>query len=329
MKRLFSLLLATACILGCVLLYKGWLRAADEAPLVVFISTDEDGLPQGYRRICNRLQTTGADTEVYDRCTDLSAAVQSAVERDATAVIFHIVGNLPDSDFTAAVRNHQIPMIFVGQASARALNTQYDKIWYLGSSTDHAGELIGQAAGEAFRQGILIDADEDLLLDYVVLTDGSTMSQAILDTAAWEYERYGVYGFDCDEPVTTNRAAASAVTEDLTAKGAALAQKPEAIFCVGEEYALAAHSAAAQLGWLEGDTAVYLAAVVESSTAAQTLSDSGSFACIAHYDELAEQQALHTMIDNLLNGQDIAFGTGLRRDMQEPRFDLPYLQFKN
>ena len=72
-----------------------------------------------------------------------------------------------------------------------------------------------------------------------------------------------------------------------------------------------------------------LAAVVESSTAAQTLSDSGSFACIVHYDELAEQQALHTMITNLLNGQDIAFGTGLRRDMQEPRFDLPYLQFKN
>ena len=329
MKRLFGLLLAAACILGCALLYKGWLNAADKAPLAVFISTAEDGLPQGYRRICNRLQTAGMDTVVYDRCTDLVAAVQSAAERDAQAIIFHIDGNLPDTDFTAAARSDQIPMIFVGQASARALNTQYDKIWYLGSSTDHAGELIGQAAGAAFRQGLLADTDGDLLLDYLTLTDGSATAQAILDTTAWEYERYGVYGYDCGAPVEASHAAAPAIEEALGAKWAALTQKPEAIFCIGEEYALAAHSAAAQLGWLEGDTPVYLAAVVESSTAAQALSDGGSFACIVHYDELAEQQALHTMITNLLSGQDIAFGTGLRRDMQEPRFDLPYLQFKN
>lgn len=328
MKRFLSILLAAACIVCCRWLYNNWIETAQQSPLVMFISTAEDGFPAEYEQLCRQLQADGACTETLAACTDLTAAVQTAADNDAASIVFHIDGNLPDIDFTAAARSSGIPMIFAGQAPVRALNSQYDKIWYLGSSSEHAGELMGQPTAAAFRDGSLVDADADLLLDYVALTDGSAAAQAILAAAKWESERYGVYGYDCEESVALHRAAAPTAGEDLSSKWAALAQKPEAIFCIGEEYAIAARSAAAQLGWLDGDTPVYLAAVVENSTAAQTLADTGSFACIVHYDELAEQQALYTMITNLLHGQDIAFDTGLRRDMDEPRFDLPYLRIE-
>lgn len=325
MKRILPILAAAVCLVCCGLLYHAWLNTEPETPLVGFISTAEGELPHDLEQVRGRLEADGWHTAAQAGCTDLQAAVTQLTQQGASVLIFHIEGNLPDADFTAPARAAGVAMIFAGQAPVRALNTQYDKIWYLGSSTADAGELLGQQVAAAFRAGSLPDADGDLILDYLVLTDGTSAAEEILDAAEWEYSRYGVIGADCEESVLLSRAAAPSASTDLTAKWAALGQRPELILCIGAEYARAAHAAAGQLGWLEGESPVYLAAVVENSELAQELLALGGFCGLVHYDEAAEQAALYTMTVNLLNSRDVAYGTELRRDITSPQFDLPFV----
>ena len=325
MKRFFSLLLAAACLIGCGLLYRHWIQPDESAPLIGFISTAPSETPDPFAQVRLTLEEDGIQTQRISACTDLTQAVQQLTQAGAQVIIFHIAGTLPDTDFTAAARQAGVAMIFAGQAPVRALNTQYDKIWYLGSIAANAGELIGQQVAAAFRSGSLPDADGDLLLDYIALSDGTDTAAEILAAAKWECEHYGVSGSDCESTSALSRGVSPAEEAALVEQWASLAQKPEIIFCIGSDYAKAAYQAAAQLGWLNGDAPVLLAAVTENEATALQLLELGGFCGLAHYDEAAQTQALYAMTHNLLAQRDVAFGTELRRSITEPRFDLPYV----
>ncbi len=326
MKRVLSLLLAAGCIALCALMFRQWIEAAQQPPMAAIISTEEDGLSADLTQVLQKLEQDGYRTAVYADCSDLQAATEQLTAEGAQVIVYRIAGNLPDSDFTAVARKNGVAMIFAGQAPVRALNTQYDKLWYLGSSVNDAGEQLGQQVALAFKGGSVADANEDLTLNYLTVTDGTETADGIIAAITWECGLYGVSG--ADQAAVFARTRRAAVTSEELAEQWAALSRPEVILCVGKEYTQLAEQAARQLGWLDGDTPVQLAAVVESEAAARELLQSPVYCGMVYYDKAAELDALYTMTANLLEHRDISYGLELRRDVETPRFDLPYLRIE-
>ena len=215
-------------------------------------------------------------------------------------------------------RSHGIPLVVVGRSPQVQEMEDYDKLWYVGSSPALGGELLGEEMAMGFRSGAIPDANGDLVLQYsLYLSDIGPYHQALSYYALQECEHYGVYSNlleyldENDDPLP------------FTAEGLTGQQKPELFLCTTADDARFLHDLAGQLGWLDGDAPVRIAAVAENLELAQALVDEGIAIAASYYDideitRVAGQLALNSL-DKQFAGQ------GLELQLDESgRFFIPF-----
>lgn len=335
MKRIGRWILAALCIAVCIYGYRFWMKGAETAPLAVFFSEGETALPEALETVRQQLAADGYRTQCVADAEELTAAAGQA-----GVILWEPAASAVDRTLLDALQRAGAPVLLTGSVPGWVLRSGYDKLWCISASEADAGELLGQRVAQAFRDGLVFDRDGDHLLDRAALSDGSETALAMLEAAYRECEHYGVYSADCagaamDEDETTEEAIGEEAlpevplpesTPELSLSGqwAALEEPPEAIFCVGLEQAQQALQTAGELGWLDGETPVRLAAIVENETAAQALAKNGSFCAVVYYDLAAEEQALRAVAVNLMKRRAAAYGTALRQKDGLPCFELPY-----
>ena len=201
-------------------------------------------------------------------------------------------------------------LLFVGEYPGRALLSSGDNLWYLGGLPAHGGELVGKELALDFREGVVSDANGDLLLQYYLYQSAPNEDQALFsDNLLAECEHYGVY----NTPVSWLDEEGAPLPFEAQALAGQAA--PEAILCSSEADALYALEVAAALGWLEGETPVRVYTLADDPDAARRLVSAGVTAA-AYFEPTAVSEAAAIMAANALEYQFIATGTGLSPDSQ-------------
>ena len=215
-------------------------------------------------------------------------------------------------------RRHSVPLVVVGRSPQLQEMEDYDKLWYAGSNPALGGELLGEEMAMGFRSGAIADANGDLLLQYsLYLSDIGPYHQALSYYALQECEHYGVYSNlleyldENDDPLP------------FTAEALAGQQKPELLLCTTAEDARFLYDLAGQLGWLEGDAPVRIAAVAENSKLAQALVDDGIAMAATYYDIDQITQVAGQLALNALDSQFAGQGLELQPD-ETGRFFIPF-----
>ena len=135
--------------------------------------------------------------------------------------------------------------------------------------------------------------------------------------ALQECEHYGVYSNlleyldENDDPLP------------FTAEALAGQQKPELLLCTTAGDARFLYDLAGQLGWLEGDAPVRIAAVAENPELAQALVDDGVAVAASYYDVDQITQVAGRLALNALNSQFAGQGLELQPD-ETGRFFIPF-----
>ena len=315
MKRIaliLAKLFAVCAALGlCAVLYLFSVGYFDPQPTIGYLHSPKE-LP--YVDL-DALEDYFSENGVRFLLADESAEL---IEQGAQVLIVSEDEDILDPALLRLARSHGIPLVVVGRSPQVQEMEDYDKLWYVGSSPALGGELLGEEMAMGFRSGAIPDANGDLVLQYsLYLSDIGPYHQALSYYALQECEHYGVYSNlleyldENDDPLP------------FTAEGLAGQQKPELFLCTTADDARFLHDLAGQLGWLDGDAPVRIAAVAENPELAQALVDEGIAIAASYYDideitRVAGQLALNSL-DKEFAGQ----GLELQPD-ESGRFFIPF-----
>lgn len=322
MKRIaliLAKLFAVCAALGlCVLLYLfsvgyfapqpaiGYLHSPKELPYV-----DLDALE-------DRFTENGVRFLLGDESAGYEPAARELIEQGAQVLIVSEDEDILDPALLRLARRHSVPLVVVGRSPQLQEMEDYDKLWYVGSNPALGGELLGEEMAMGFRDGTIADANGDLLLQYsLYLSDIGPYHQALSYYALQECEHYGVYSNlleyldENDDPLP------------FTAEALAGQQKPELLLCTTAGDAPFLYDLAEQLGWLEGDAPVRIAAVAENSELAQALVNDGVAVAASYYDIDQITQVAGQLALNALDKQFAGQGLELQPD-ETGRFFIPF-----
>ena len=319
MKRVLQAVLAALCLAACAWLYLRW-TGQTAAPLAAFVYSGGDA-PGGLADVRGRLEADGYRTCQAAESGDLAADIRQLAAQGAELIVLKLDHTVTERAVIRAAEDAGAVLLFTGARPADTLLACGGTIWYLGAYDEDAGQQLGQRTADAFRAGLAADADGDHCLDYLCAAGSATSERILLAAALDECELYGVYPQARPEDTAAVQAAEAST---LAALWAGLAPAPEVIFCTGTANALQALEAAGQLGWLDGETPVRLAAVADTRTDAEALAASGSFCTVVYLDDSLWVDAVYTLCVNGLEHRYLSYGTDLRQTSGLNQFMLSY-----
>ena len=322
MKRIaliLAKLFAVCAALGlCVLLYLFSVGYFDPQPAIGYLHSPKELPYMDLDALEDRFAENGVRFLLGDESAGYEPAARELIEQGAQVLIVSEDEDILDPALLRLARRHSVPLVVVGRSPQLQEMEDYDKLWYVGSNPALGGELLGEEMAMGFRDGTIADANGDLLLQYsLYLSDIGPYHQALSYYALQECEHYGVYSNlleyldENDDPLP------------FTAEALAGQQKPELLLCTTAGDARFLYDLAEQLGWLEGDAPVRIAAVAENPELAQALVDDGVAVAASYYDidqitQVAGQLALNAL-DKQFAGQDLE----LQPD-ETGRFFIPF-----
>lgn len=322
MKRIaliLAKLFAVCAALGlCVLLYLFSVGYFDPQPAIGYLHSPKELPYVDLDALEDRFAENGVRFLLGDESAGYEPAARELIEQGAQVLIVSEDEDILDPALLRLARRHSVPLVVVGRSPQLQEMEDYDKLWYVGSNPALGGELLGEEMAMGFRDGTIADANGDLLLQYsLYLSDIGPYHQALSYYALQECEHYGVYSNlleyldENDDPLP------------FTAEALAGQQKPELLLCTTAGDARFLYDLAGQLGWLEGDAPVRIAAVAENPELAQALVDDGVAVAASYYDidqitQVAGQLALNAL-DKQFAGQDLE----LQPD-ETGRFFIPF-----
>ncbi|MFI3169100.1 MAG: hypothetical protein R3Y06_04045 [Faecalibacterium sp.] len=128
---------------------------------------------------------------------DTTERVAEMIENGANSIILNLK-DTPTDALIALAAEQDVTLFFVGALPSETQIASYDKLWCFTQSTAYAGELLGEEVALAFREGEIIDQNDDLLLDYIFLVPNETYmdTEQTIDSTLLELDHYGVYTTD-------------------------------------------------------------------------------------------------------------------------------------
>ena len=322
MKRIaliLAKLFAVCAPLGlCAVLYLFSVGYFDPQPTIGYLHSPKELPYVDLDALEDYFSENGVHFLLADESADSEPAARELIKQGVQVLIVSEDEDILDPALLHLARSHGIPLVVVGRSPQVQEMEDYDKLWYVGSSPALGGELLGEEMAMGFRSGAIPDANGDLVLQYsLYLSDIGPYHQALSYYALQECEHYGVYSNlleyldENDDPLP------------FTAEGLTGQQKPELFLCTTADDARFLHDLAGQLGWLDGDAPVRIAAVAENLELAQALVDEGIAIAASYYDideitRVAGQLALNSL-DKQFAGQ------GLELQLDESgRFFIPF-----
>lgn len=322
MKRIaliLAKLFAVCAALGlCVVLYLFSVGYFDPQPAIGYLHSPKELPYVDLDALEDRFEENGVRFLLGDESAGYEPAARELIEQGAQVLIVSEDEDILDPALLRLARRHSVPLVVVGRSPQLQEMEDYDKLWYVGSNPALGGELLGEKMAMGFRDGAIADANGDLLLEYsLYLSDIGPYHQALSYYALQECEHYGVYSNlleyldENDDPLP------------FTAEALAGQQKPELLLCTTAGDARFLYDLAGQLGWLEGDAPVRIAAVAENPELAQALVDDGVAVAASYYDIDQITQVAGQLALNALNSQFAGQGLELQPD-ETGRFFIPF-----
>lgn len=322
MKRIaliLAKLFAVCAALGlCIVLYLFSVGYFDPQPTIGYLHSPKELPYVDLDALEDRFAENGVRFLLGDESADYEPSARELIDRGAQVLIVSEDEDILDPALLRLARRHSVPLVVVGRSPQLQEMEDYDKLWYVGSNPALGGELLGEEMAMGFRSGAIADANGDLLLQYsLYLSDIGPYHQALSYYALQECEHYGVYSNlleyldENDDPLP------------FTAEALAGQQKPELLLCTTAGDARFLYDLAGQLGWLEGDAPVRIAAVAENSKLAQALVDDGIAMAATYYDIDQITQVAGQLALNALDSQFAGQGLELQPD-ETGRFFIPF-----
>ena len=322
MKRIaliLAKLFAVCAALGlCIVLYLFSVGYFDPQPTIGYLHSPKELPYVDLDALEDRFAENGVRFLLGDESADYEPAARELIDQGAQVLIVSEDEDILDPALLRLARRHSVPLVVVGRSPQLQEMEDYDKLWYVGSNPALGGELLGEEMAMGFRSGAIADANGDLLLQYsLYLSDIAPYHQALSYYALQECEHYGVYSNlleyldENDDPLP------------FTAEALAGQQKPELLLCTTAGDARFLYDLAGQLGWLEGDAPVRIAAVAENSKLAQALVDDGIAMAATYYDIDQITQVAGQLALNALDSQFAGQGLELQPD-ETGRFFIPF-----
>ena len=312
-------LFAVCAALGlCVLLYLFSVGYFDPQPAIGYLHSPKELPYVDLDALEDRFAENGVRFLLGDESAGYEPAARELIEQGAQVLIVSEDEDILDPALLRLARRHSVPLVVVGRSPQLQEMEDYDKLWYVGSNPALGGELLGEEMAMGFRDGTIADANGDLLLQYsLYLSDIGPYHQALSYYALQECEHYGVYSNlleyldQNDDPLP------------FTAEALAGQQKPELLLCTTAGDARFLYDLAEQLGWLEGDAPVRIAAVAENPELAQALVNDGVAVAASYYDIDQITQVAGQLALNALDKQFAGQGLELQPD-ETGRFFIPF-----
>lgn len=322
MKRIaliLAKLFAVCAALGlCVLLYLFSVGYFDPQPAIGYLHSPKELPYVDLDALEDRFAENGVRFLLGDESAGYEPAARELIEQGAQVLIVSEDEDILDPALLRLARRHSVPLVVVGRSPQLQEMEDYDKLWYVGSNPALGGELLGEEMAMGFRDGTIADANGDLLLQYsLYLSDIGPYHQALSYYALQECEHYGVYSNlleyldENDDPLP------------FTAEALAGQQKTELLLCTTAGDARFLYDLAEQLGWLEGDAPVRIAAVAENPELAQALVNDGVAVAASYYDIDQITQVAGQLALNALDKQFAGQGLELQPD-ETGRFFIPF-----
>ena len=322
MKRIaliLAKLFAVCAALGlCVLLYLFSVGYFDPQPAIGYLHSPKELPYVDLDALEDRFAENGVRFLLGDESAGYEPAARELIEQGAQVLIVSEDEDILDPALLRLARRHSVPLVVVGRSPQLQEMEDYDKLWYVGSNPALGGELLGEEMAMGFRDGTIADANGDLLLQYsLYLSDIGPYHQALSYYALQECEHYGVYS-NLLEYLDENDAPLPFTAEALAGQ-----QKPELLLCTTAGDARFLYDLAEQLGWLEGDAPVRIAAVAENPELAQALVNDGVAVAASYYDIDQITQVAGQLALNALDKQFAGQGLELQPD-ETGRFFIPF-----
>lgn len=302
----------------CILMYLFSVGFFDADPAIGYLHSPKELPYVNLDSLEQQFAQAGVSFLQGDPSADYATAAQELIQQGAQVLIVSQDEDILDQDLLRLAKRHGIPLVLVGRSPLVQEMEDYDKLWYVGSNPALGGELLGEQMAMGFRSGAIADTNGDLLLQYsLYLSDIGPYYQALGYYALQECEHYGVYSNlleytdEEDEPLP------------FTAEALAGQQQPELLLCTTDADARFLYDLAGQLGWLDGDTPVRIAAVAENPTLAQNLVDDGIAIAATYYDIDQITQVAGQLALNALDKQFAGQGLELQPDASG-RFFIPF-----
>ena len=215
MNRILSYSLRLIVLpLCCLLLFFGCTRA--QQPSIAILSA---GVDAGEYASVEESQLLSAAEEAELNAvaldTDPQELEQLIEDENLHALIICLSASQQAETYIEAARSSLTPIIFCGAAPDEETMLGYDQCWYIGSSPQSEGELLGQTLFECYKSGQIPDKNGDKLLQTLVVTKESTASDRIFSVLRI-FENQGIYSDDpivfCTEDASQDIAAALSET---------------------------------------------------------------------------------------------------------------------
>ena len=312
-------LFAVCAALGlCVLLYLFSVGYFDPQPAIGYLHSPKELPYVDLDALEDRFAENGVRFLLGDESAGYEPAARELIEQGTQVLIVSEDEDILDPALLRLARRHSVPLVVVGRSPQLQEMEDYDKLWYVGSNPALGGELLGEEMAMGFRDGTIADANGDLLLQYsLYLSDIGPYHQALSYYALQECEHYGVYS-NLLEYLDQNDAPLHFTAEALAGQ-----QKPELLLCTTAGDARFLYDLAEQLGWLESDAPVRIAAVAENLELAQALVNDGVAVAASYYDIDQITQVAGQLALNALDKQFAGQGLELQPD-ETGRFFIPF-----
>lgn len=312
-------LFAVCAALGlCVLLYLFSVGYFDPQPAIGYLHSPKELPYVDLDALEDRFAENGVRFLLGDESAGYEPAARELIEQGTQVLIVSEDEDILDPALLRLARRHSVPLVVVGRSPQLQEMEDYDKLWYVGSNPALGGELLGEEMAMGFRDGTIADANGDLLLQYsLYLSDIGPYHQALSYYALQECEHYGVYS-NLLEYLDQNDAPLPFTAEALAGQ-----QKPELLLCTTAGDARFLYDLAEQLGWLESDAPVRIAAVAENLELAQALVNDGVAVAASYYDIDQITQVAGQLALNALDKQFAGQGLELQPD-ETGRFFIPF-----
>lgn len=349
-KHLFFTGLVSVLLLAAAgLLFRVWLQSGTVRHRVACLYSNASAYALDYETVVQQLNEAGMDAAAY-QTQDLADQAGTCLAGGASVLVVGLDAVPADTSLLEAAARYSADVFLVGTYPGDDYMASYDKVYYVGSRPEYAGELAGQDAALAYRGGAIPDLTGNLLLDYLSagMEDGN--AAVTLAYAVQECEHYGVYSQSClpqytaeaeaeeeaEEAADSDAALAEPFTppEGMSEGAAALAQawltrvyEPELIYCAGLDALVSAQEYADFAGWSTRENPVSYVLFTDSLGEAQQGVSRGC-ATVIYYDAEAVGKCIVQMCINLAQQNYIAEDTGFAPDEHSSLW-VPYAMLRS
>lgn len=299
MKGLFKRILGSLLLLllAFFLVYQ-WIISDKKAVEATILYTSPTTYAMDYQSVADTLASPEVDVAV-SLTENWETDAKNALNAGADLLVLGIDTLPQDTSLLTLASDTQASLFFVGIYPGDDYLAAYDKAYYVGSRACFAGELAGQQMADLFGSDKLVDANQNLLLDYLVATDDSGLP--LFEQALIECEHYGVYLQNClPETITTP---SSAVDETSAPHWTDCPVPPEIMLCSSFSSLQSAMEWANEKDWQNITYVSFVNSMEQAEEAQQTGSDITVF-----YDAESVSNTVSSLISHLVRQESLTEG---------------------